>query len=78
MKEHGEASTENARKHVRNMISETWKCLNKECLSPSPYSETYIKGSLNLARMVPLMYAYDDSQSLPLLEEYIREQFSVL
>lgn len=74
MKEHKEASVENARKQVSKMISETWKCLNKECLFSSQYSETFIKGSLNLARMVPLMYTYDDSQSLPLLEEYTRKQ----
>nr|XP_017217934.1 PREDICTED: (3S,6E)-nerolidol synthase 1-like [Daucus carota subsp. sativus] len=74
MKEHKEASIENAREQVSKMISETWKCLNKECLSPNQYSKRFIKGSLNLARMVPLMYTYDDSQSLPLLEEYTREQ----
>uniref|UniRef100_A0A164TKJ3 Terpene synthase like-27 n=1 Tax=Daucus carota subsp. sativus TaxID=79200 RepID=A0A164TKJ3_DAUCS len=74
MKEHKEASIENAREKVSELISETWKCLNKECLSPNQYSKTFIEGSLNLARMVPLMYTYDHSQSLPLLEEYTREQ----
>ncbi|KAK1385150.1 Nerolidol synthesis [Heracleum sosnowskyi] len=75
MKEHQEASVETARKHVQNMISDTWKCLNKESLSPNPYSKTFINGCLNLVRMVPLMYSYDDNQSLPLLEEYIKGMF---
>ncbi|KAK1366691.1 Terpene synthase 3 [Heracleum sosnowskyi] len=74
MKEHEEASVENGREQVSKMISETWKCLNKECLFSRQYSETFIRGSLNLARMVPLMYTYDDSQSLPLLEEYTYKQ----
>lgn len=75
MEEHQEASVETARKHVQKMISDTWKCLNKESLSPNPYSKTFIKGCLNLVRMVPLMYSYDDNQSLPLLEDYIKAMF---
>uniref|UniRef100_A0A161ZN00 Terpene synthase like-28 n=1 Tax=Daucus carota subsp. sativus TaxID=79200 RepID=A0A161ZN00_DAUCS len=62
MKEHKEATIENAREHVSKLISETWKCLNKECLSPNQYSKRFIKGSLNLARMVPLMYSYNESE----------------
>ncbi|WOG83788.1 hypothetical protein DCAR_0102966 [Daucus carota subsp. sativus] len=75
MKEHQEVSVETARKHVENMISDTWKRLNKECFSPNPYSKTFIKGCLNLARIVPLMYNYDDDQSLPQLEEYMKGMF---
>ncbi|KAL1832933.1 hypothetical protein ACET3Z_002584 [Daucus carota] len=75
MKEHREVSVEAARKHVQNMISDTWKRLNKECFSPNPYSKTFLKGCLNLARMVPLMYNYADNQSLPQLEEYMKSMF---
>lgn len=75
MKPHHEAWIETARKHVEKMISDTWKCLNKESLSPKSYSRTFINGCLNLARMVPLMYSYDENQNLPVLEEYIKAMF---
>ena len=57
------------------MISQAWKSLNKECLSPNPFSPAFTKGSLNIARMVPLMYSYDDKQNLPVLEEYMKSMF---
>ncbi|WCJ20360.1 (3S 6E)-nerolidol synthase 1 chloroplastic [Euphorbia peplus] len=69
MKEHQEHSPENARKHVLHMISDTWKQLNHECLFRNPFSPTLTKACLNVARMVPSMYSYDENGSLPLLEE---------
>ena len=63
---------ENARQNVTYMISDLWKRLNKECLSQHPFSTSFTKGSLNIARMVPLMYSYDDNQSLPHLEEHMK------
>ncbi|KAI8001434.1 hypothetical protein LOK49_LG09G01717 [Camellia lanceoleosa] len=75
MKENNCSSVDAARKQVIHMISEAWKSLNKECLSPNPFSPTFTKGSLNIARMVPLMYSYDDKQNLPVLEEYMKSMF---
>ncbi|XP_057462464.1 (3S,6E)-nerolidol synthase 1-like [Actinidia eriantha] len=72
LKDHKGFSVENAREEVIRMISDAWKRLNKECLSPNPFSATFRKGSLNIARMVPLMYSYDDNHNLPLLEEYMK------
>uniref|UniRef100_A0A5B7BT67 Putative (3S)-linalool/(E)-nerolidol synthase n=1 Tax=Davidia involucrata TaxID=16924 RepID=A0A5B7BT67_DAVIN len=72
MKEHQGSSVEVARQQVVDMISDTWKRLNKECLTPNPFSASFIKASLNCARMVPLMYSYDDNHDLPLLEEHIK------
>ncbi|KAJ0019011.1 hypothetical protein Pint_10822 [Pistacia integerrima] len=72
MKEHPDCDAETAEKHVINKISDAWKILNKECLSPNPFSSSFTRASLNLARMVPLMYNYDDNQRLPSLEEYIK------
>ncbi|KAI8000366.1 hypothetical protein LOK49_LG09G01721 [Camellia lanceoleosa] len=72
MKENNCSSVDAARKQVIHMISQAWKSLNKECLSPNPFSPTFTKGSLNIARMVPLMYSYDDKQNLPVLEEYMK------
>ncbi|KAI3676746.1 hypothetical protein L1987_86359 [Smallanthus sonchifolius] len=72
MMEHEYSSAKTAREYVKKMISDVWKCLNKECLSPSPFSENFLKGSLNLARFVPSMYSYSHNNSFDLVEEYIR------
>ncbi|KAI3768529.1 hypothetical protein L2E82_19282 [Cichorium intybus] len=61
-----------ARQHVLNLISDTWKSLNKECLSPNPFSATFTNATNNIARMVRLMYSYDDNSSLPLLDDYVK------
>ncbi|KAL2475532.1 S-(+)-linalool synthase [Abeliophyllum distichum] len=73
MKENPGSTVENVRKHVVDMISSEWKNLNKECfrLNQNSSMSSFTKASLNLARMVPLMYSYDDNQQLPILEEYI-------
>lgn len=72
MKEHEDCGGDIALKHVTNKISEAWKHLNKECLYPSPYSKSLTRACLNAARMVPLMYNYNDNQRLPGLESYIK------
>ncbi|KAH6795946.1 hypothetical protein C2S51_036932 [Perilla frutescens var. frutescens] len=63
------------REHVIDMIGMEWKRLNKECFNlrnKSSASYEFEEGSLNLARMVPLMYSYNHNQRLPLLEEYVK------
>ncbi|KAL5772632.1 hypothetical protein ACOSQ2_012556 [Xanthoceras sorbifolium] len=72
MKEHQDSTAEDARKHAIDKISDAWKQLNKECLSPNPFSTSFNRASLNLARMVPLMYTYDGNQRLPILDQYIK------
>lgn len=72
MNEHKGTSIQMAQEHVINRISNMWKRLNKECLAPNPYSATFRKASLNSAKMIPLMYNYDDNHSLPLLEKNIK------
>ncbi|TKY66666.1 terpene synthase 13 [Spatholobus suberectus] len=54
-----------ARERVRSKISDAWKSLNQECLFGSHFHLAFTKASLNLARMVQLMYSYDDKHSLP-------------
>lgn len=71
MKEQGTTSLESARLHVRQMISNAWKELNEECLSPNPFSPSFVNASLNTARMVQVMYNYDKDQRLPELEQSI-------
>ncbi|XP_050222326.1 probable terpene synthase 13 [Mercurialis annua] len=72
MKENAGCSVENARKEVNKMISDAWKQLNQECLFQKQFSPNFNKSCLNLARMVPLMYSYDDHRRLPLLEHHIK------
>ncbi|MED6129553.1 hypothetical protein PIB30_109026, partial [Stylosanthes scabra] len=62
-------SRKKAREQVMNMINEAWKKLNEECLFERTFPAGFNKASLNLARMVPLMYTYDNNHSLPRLEQ---------
>ncbi|KAH8512294.1 hypothetical protein H0E87_009505 [Populus deltoides] len=72
MREHPNVTVERAREHVRQLISDAWKKLNRECLSRSPFSPSFTKACLNVARMIPLMYSYDDNPSLASLKEHMR------
>ncbi|KAL9346803.1 hypothetical protein Peur_061656 [Populus x canadensis] len=72
LRENEGSSSEDARKQVLHMISDAWKQLNQGCLSPNPFSSTFSKASLNIARMVPLMYDYDDNHRLPSLEQHMK------
>ncbi|GAB4831043.1 hypothetical protein Ancab_005056 [Ancistrocladus abbreviatus] len=72
MEEHGGSSVASAREHVTRMISDTWKSLNKDYLSPYPFPLTFRKTCLNLARMAPLMYCYDDKHCYPTLENHMK------
>ncbi|KAF3956479.1 hypothetical protein CMV_018394 [Castanea mollissima] len=71
-KERQGCSVEDAKIHVFKMISNAWKQLNKDCLIPNPFPASFIKASLNFARMVPLMYSYDEKHRLPGLEEHMK------
>ncbi|KAI3456382.1 hypothetical protein Pfo_013045 [Paulownia fortunei] len=72
-KDHLGLSVEQAREHVIDTIEREWKSLNKECLCLNHVSASSFKrASLNCARMIPLMYSYDDNQQLPVLEEYVK------
>nr|QWB49554.1 terpene synthase 23 [Aquilaria sinensis] len=74
-REHGKEGREEAAKamdEAMRRVSEAWKRLNRENLSPSPFSSSpFSRGSLNLARLVPLLYSFSERRSLPLLEEFI-------
>ncbi|XP_057538369.1 (3S,6E)-nerolidol synthase 1-like [Amaranthus tricolor] len=70
--EHHGSSDENARECVFKMISNAWKSLNEECLSNSPFSQDFKTAFLNLARMIPIMYNYDDNHRLPNLEKHMK------
>ncbi|PIN00689.1 Tricyclene synthase [Handroanthus impetiginosus] len=61
------------RQHVIDMIENEWKILNKECFCVNQSTTlSFKRASLNLARMVSVMYNYDGNQRLPVLEEYVK------
>ncbi|KAI4296531.1 hypothetical protein L6164_036481 [Bauhinia variegata] len=72
MKGDQDISMERAREQVMSKISDAWKSLNQECLFENKFPLVFSKASLNLARMVPLMYNYDDNHSLTRLEEQVK------
>ena len=49
------ASEEKARKHVRSLIEETWKTMNKEMMD-SPFSIYFVEVCANVTRMTQLIY----------------------
>ncbi|XP_062087433.1 (3S,6E)-nerolidol synthase 1-like [Humulus lupulus] len=76
MKKHQGCLVEEARDHVISMIKNEWERLNKECFSSKHFPMCFKKGCLNAARMVPIMYHYDDNHRLPDLEDYIKSLLS--
>ncbi|XP_030935776.1 myrcene synthase, chloroplastic-like [Quercus lobata] len=54
------ASEEDAREYIRCMISATWKKMNEVRVASSPFSQTYIDISFNVARMAQFMYQHGD------------------
>ncbi|KAJ4952024.1 hypothetical protein NE237_028856 [Protea cynaroides] len=56
MKEHGVYSIESPQDHIFCMILDSWKQLNRECLSKDLFSPIFKRASLNVEMMVPLMY----------------------
>ncbi|KAJ0968566.1 hypothetical protein J5N97_025483 [Dioscorea zingiberensis] len=75
MKEHPQCSAKEAHDHVILMISRAWETLNKESFSQTSFPQPLVRASLNLARMVRVMYSYDDDHHLPMLDDHV---FSLL
>ncbi|CAL4889567.1 unnamed protein product [Urochloa decumbens] len=61
-----------AEAHVRGLIAREWEELNRECFSRRTFSPSFTQACLNAARMVSVMYAYDQEKRLPVLEDYMR------
>ncbi|KAL2476850.1 Beta-myrcene/(E)-beta-ocimene synthase 2 [Forsythia ovata] len=58
------ASEDDARKHVRFLISETWKKMNKDGGADCPFSQTFIEIAKNIGRMSQYMYQYGDGHGM--------------
>lgn len=54
------ASAEEAREHVKYLISEGWKKINKARLSNCPFNQSFIEITTNLARVSQFMYEHGD------------------
>ncbi|KAJ4788350.1 terpene synthase 14 [Rhynchospora pubera] len=72
MKDNPSCSLEAAKLHTKKLISKSWEELNKEYFFNKSLSPYFKEASLNCARMVNVMYNYDEQQQLPLMNDYIQ------
>lgn len=54
-----------AREHISNLIDKTWKKMNKDRFSDSPFEETFLETAINLARISHCTYQHGDGHSAP-------------
>nr|AZM65211.1 terpineol synthase [Santalum album] len=54
------ASEEEARRHLKHLIGETWKQINRSCVEQTPLGRTFVTMAMNLARMAECVYQYGD------------------
>ncbi|XP_012084664.1 isoprene synthase, chloroplastic isoform X2 [Jatropha curcas] len=54
-----------AKQHVRNLIDETWKKMNKERIENSILAKPFVETAFNLARIAHCIYQYGDGHSAP-------------
>lgn len=59
-----QTSEDNAREHIRYLIDETWKKLNKVEAENYVFSQMFIEMAKNLARMSQCMYQYGDGHAI--------------
>ncbi|KAI9197715.1 hypothetical protein LWI28_002989 [Acer negundo] len=59
------ASEEEAREHIRGLISATWLQMNKERIGNHHISNTFAGVAMNLARMAQCMYQFGDGHGVP-------------
>ncbi|CAH9112208.1 unnamed protein product [Cuscuta europaea] len=76
LREHPGMSMDDGREMVTNMVSEQWKLVNRECLFSTTIPFLFRQSCLNVARMIPMMYNYDDRQCLPILRRQIMSMLS--
>ena len=64
-----------ARQHIKFLISETWKQMNEDSKANSLFSEKFVETARNLARMGQFMYQYGDEMDMLLRIVYQRNAF---
>ncbi|KAG2694444.1 hypothetical protein I3760_08G144700 [Carya illinoinensis] len=58
------ASDKDAREHIRYLISEAWKKMNKERATSSSFSQAFMEYAMNLARTAQCIYQYGDGHGI--------------
>nr|WBW04279.1 terpene synthase [Ficus benjamina] len=59
-------SEESTRQHIRNLIEETWKQMNKDATSgESPFIKPFLETAINLARIAQCQYQHGDGHGNP-------------
>ncbi|XP_077243407.1 alpha-terpineol synthase, chloroplastic-like [Tasmannia lanceolata] len=58
-------SEEIARKHMRALINDLWKKMNKDCAALSSFPQAFIDATVNLTRTAQCVYQYGDGFSDP-------------
>ncbi|KAL9297600.1 hypothetical protein ACSQ67_023496 [Phaseolus vulgaris] len=64
MRESG-ASEEGAYKHIFSLLNETWKKMNKDRVSQSPFPKAFVETAINLARNSHCFYQFGDGLGAP-------------
>nr|QWQ79595.1 TPS37 [Juglans sigillata] len=58
------ASEKDAREHIRYLISEAWKKMNKERATSSSFSQAFMEYAMNMARTAQWIYQYGDGYGI--------------
>ncbi|KAK2987985.1 hypothetical protein RJ640_011248 [Escallonia rubra] len=58
-------SEELAREHIKSLVDEAWKKMNKYLVDDSPFARTFIERAINLARIAQCTYQYGDGHGAP-------------
>ncbi|PON94473.1 Squalene/phytoene synthase [Trema orientale] len=59
MRESG-VSENDARRHIKSLISETWKQMNEDRFAKSPFCQAFIETAINSVRMSMMIYQHGD------------------
>ena len=70
------ASEEETRKHVRSLIEQTWKTMNKEMMD-SPFSVYFAEVCANLSRMAQFIYQ-KESDGFGMQHSFVNKQLRSL
>ena len=54
-----------AREHISNLTDKTWKKMNKDRFSDSPFEEPFLETTINLARISHCTYQHGDGHGAP-------------
>ena len=65
-------SENEARKHLRGIISKLWPKLNGLAMTTTAFPSSVAKASLNMARTAQIMYQHGDDKSTYTVDDYVQ------